>query len=277
MKKGWKIFLITCLSLVAVGIVGTIIGFALGASTGELGNHIKDSGLYGFSRDLADADESLGDTFESQGERREIGRVNTIDVSNEFGVIEIVASPDDKVYVEEGQGRGSFEVEQEDGELEISSEAYLLNRFFSHRGKWIRLYLPPDTRFSEVSLDVGAGRLQADHINASQLALNVDAGEGIIRDFTADSLDIECGAGKVEVAGDVKNEADIDCSVGETVTTLNAAQEDFNYSLNCGVGEIKLGDTSYSGIGHDQDINNNARKNISIDCGVGRVEVNFRQ
>ena len=46
--------------------------------------------------------------------------------------------------------------------------------------------------------------------------------------------------------------------------------------MNISAGEIDIGDSSYSGIGHEKKISNpGASGKMDLDCGVGNITVDF--
>ena len=71
------------------------------------------------------------------------------------------------------------------------------------------------------------------------------------------------------------NEIEPDCGVGELLLNLKGVKEDYNYDLECGIGEIRCADESYSGFGKDYTIDNHAAKNMEIECGIGQITVKY--
>ena len=110
---------------------------------------------------------------------------------------------------------------------------------------------------------------------AEELCVDVGAGEADINRFTAGEVDFNCGTGSIITSGDVKEKADIDCGIGQITFTANGKQSDYNYEITCGIGEVVCGQSTYSGIGCDEKINNHAAKEMNIECGIGEVNVNF--
>ena len=52
-------------------------------------------------------------------------------------------------------------------------------------------------------------------------------------------------------------------------------KSDYNYNLECGVGEIILGDETYSGLGGEKRVQNGGNKLIEAECSVGRIQIAF--
>lgn len=139
----------------------------------------------------------------------------------------------------------------------------------------ITVTIPENMKFDEVELNMKAGKLKAEQIRSSDFTVNAGAGEVSILDFQSDQARFKCGAGSVTASGDAAKKLEADCGVGELHLNLKGVKEDYNYDLECGIGEIVCGDKSYSGFGKDYTIDNHAAKNMEIDCGIGQITVKF--
>ena len=58
---------------------------------------------------------------------------------------------------------------------------------------------------------------------------------------------------------------------------LTGEQQDYNYSLSCDVGSIKVGDISVSGLGREKEIDNDADYDMDVSCDVGNIDVIFEK
>jgi hypothetical protein len=124
----------------------------------------------------------------------------------------------------------------------------------------IILYLPQDVKFYEMDISVGAGSLKSK-----------------LQSVHAENADIAVAAGAAEIQGIMAQEMYLECGVGSATLVLHGEQEDYNYSLECGMGEVKIADGSYSGIAVEQQIDHGASKNLNIECGMGSVNVKFEK
>ena len=43
-----------------------------------------------------------------------------------------------------------------------------------------------------------------------------------------------------------------DCGIGNIDLDINGKESDYDYEISCSAGEVDIGDSSYSGIGHEQ-------------------------
>ncbi|MDY3919778.1 MAG: DUF4097 family beta strand repeat-containing protein [Candidatus Limivivens sp.] len=125
-------------------------------------------------------------------------------------------------------------------------------------GSWIRIEVPRGTVFDTIALSAGVGTVD-------------------LTDLTCRRLEVESGVGSVYFAGDVTGTCRISGGVGEVEMKLAGSAADFNYSLDCGIGEITVGDSIYSGLGNTREINHQAKKEMDVDCGIGSVRIYFEE
>lgn len=154
----------------------------------------------------------------------------------------------------------------------------------------LEIYLP-ERALEKIELDLGAARLYAESLQAEKLNLDLGAGEVRIDNIKAEKADVELGAGEVQLknldaaekailgvgtgllqvdsftGGDV----DLECGVGCLDICVQGRETDYNYTMSCGIGSIELNSRSYSGLGHEETINNNASKKITMECGIGDI------
>ena len=196
-----------------------------------------------------------------------------------------------KIQVSEDNCQGYVE----GGTMEISGTSKVNSNSDGNLGGSICLYVPEGYYFENTSLDLGAGSLSVEELQTGALEANVGAGKMTFEKLDADQAELDCGAGQMTVEelssrvaevsvgmgsvrlnGDVTERLDGECSMGELKLTLAGVQTDFNYDLSCGMGELKVGDDSYNGLAQEKQINNNASKNMELECAMGSVVVEFR-
>ena len=57
---------------------------------------------------------------------------------------------------------------------------------------------------------------------------------------------------------------------------VTGKEKDYNYDLSCGMGEIDLENSEYSGLGIEKTISNEgAKKDMVLECGMGEIDVEF--
>lgn len=244
------------LILFILGLILTVIGFSLGGSMIEM--------------------------FRLNGEESTLEEEYKIDEIKSLD-LEIGAA---KVEIREGTGfrikaQGTFEnrfsSKVENGTWKIKNKGITSNFFaFGNQGVTILIEVPKDMKFENLKLDIGAGQLQADKLMAQNSKIEVGAGNLKMKEFVTDRIDLNCGVGNVEIAGDIKQGGKVECGIGNVMIQLVKPQENYNYKVEVGIGEVRLGNDSYSGLGNERRINSNPTQNyFDLSCGVGKVEIKF--
>ena len=139
----------------------------------------------------------------------------------------------------------------------------------------LKYRIPASITLAQGLFESGAGQIEAQTLIAKQkLDAEIGAGDFYIIEATLGETDIECGVGRFEIGSCTLNgNADISGGVGDVSIGIIGEKEDFNYELSCGMGELDVFDDSYTSLGKDKEIDNDAKYSISLDCGVGRVNV----
>ena len=108
--------------------------------------------------------------------------------------------------------------------------------------------------------------------------MEIGAGQAEINDLCAESLDIEVGAGQAELMNLDVQYFSATAGAGQITAELVGNEEDYNYDVECGIGEIKIGKNSYGGFGRDTHIENpEAKREMDIECGVGQIAIEFQK
>lgn len=132
-----------------------------------------------------------------------------------------------------------------------------------------------DLNVTKVSLEVGAGQVEIQNLVATDMDVSVGAGYVWISNMQVTELDVEVGMGVFSADGAVNGNVDVECSMGNVEMTLEGSEQDFNYSLEVGMGTIQLNDNTYGGLAEERDINNHAAKEMDIECSMGNVAIMF--
>lgn len=128
------------------------------------------------------------------------------------------------------------------------------------------------------NFNIGAGKFEADAVTISQSAsLVVGAGSMDITDLTADNVKIDCGVGSVSLSGSITGSNQIKCGIGHVALNLTTTESDYRYSVNCGIGKVRIG--SLSSVSHSTGTfgNSSAENSFTLDCGIGSIEMDFEQ
>lgn len=129
----------------------------------------------------------------------------------------------------------------------------------------------------KVLLEVGAGQIVLSEAVAETLDVTVGMGEIIVKDLTADKLLGKVGMGHLYLEGSIYDKADVECAMGSLEMVVKGSQDDFDYDIECGMGNIKIGDNSYGGVAQEKNIDNGASGKMIVECAMGDVNISFTE
>ena len=144
--------------------------------------------------------------------------------------------------------------------------------------KQIKVIVPSGKDFDTVSLGVDMGTIDLEcDLKVQELSVEVGAGEfSGYGNITAAYCDLQVGAGTIDIDQIDIQKLNADCGAGEIDMVVTGKEKDYNYDLSCGMGEIDLEDSEYSGLGIEKNISNEgARKDMVLECGMGEIDVEF--
>lgn len=289
MKSFTRACLIFSGTVIAIGLVLTIIGGCLGA--GSKFASMVNNGYFSWG-----GHNSIINTQDLQTRTEEFTDIDKLNIDLKYGelVIEKVEGNGYKVVAENVVD--GYTCKNNNGELIIKDN--IRNRFTFEFGDDIHpivtVYIPENANFDKVTIemgagsvsvsdinsddlgiDIGAGELKGNNINAKDTTLSVGAGNLEIDKFVTDTIDMECGTGKMEVSGSINGNADVECGLGNIVLSVTNNEQDYNYNLDCGIGNITVGEQSYGGVASEKTIDNNANNKMDVECGVGNIDIYF--
>lgn len=129
----------------------------------------------------------------------------------------------------------------------------------------------------DVDLSIGTGNVEIAALEAEYADLEVGAGNLKVNDMEVSELDLEIGAGNANLEGKITEDATIDCGVGNLDLLLIGNENDYDYSLECAVGKINIGNNRFSGLASERYVDHNSGRKITIDCAIGTVNVYFKE
>lgn len=206
--------------------------------------------------------------------------------------VETKVSKDDRIYLE-AKGMRKFQGYVEGDTL------YVLGTVKSgitwSDDKSVIIYLPEDSFFDEVEIDMGAGTFDMDRLNAKEISLevgagritlgsvqarelsvSVGAGQIELKEMAAGELDAEVGMGEFTAQGTLDGDAEIECSMGNVELKLDGRKEDFDYEIEGAMGSIQLDKEDLGGFAQERNIDNGAAKTMKLECSMGNITVEFR-
>ncbi|MGN0166656.1 MAG: DUF4097 family beta strand repeat-containing protein [Acetatifactor sp.] len=220
--------------------------------------------------------------------------VDSLDIEVGGCTFETVPSGDDSFYIE-AKKAGKFQAYVEDNVLYVVETASSRNLNGIGDCK-ITLYVPEGCSFAAADIELGAGTLEFDELNASKAELSVGAGQIIVNgikaveldasigmgqmhlmDICVENLDAEVGMGELIANGSIGSTAVIECSMGNVEMKIDGSQKDFNYEIEGAMGNIDIGKDSYSGFSQSKTVDNSAEKRIEVSGSMGNISLMFTE
>ncbi len=154
----------------------------------------------------------------------------------------------------------------------------------------VTVYVPEDMIFDEIDIDMGAGTLTADVLNAKGLTVDMGAGEAIIDELNVSeeaeidggagsitvlkgniaNLDADTGAGDFDISARLSGTSSIDHGIGEANICLTGSEDDYTIELEKGIGEATL-----NGFEVSDGTYGNGPARLEVDCGIGEINIDF--
>lgn len=132
--------------------------------------------------------------------------------------------------------------------------------------------------FLEADIEVGAGQMFLENLICGSLKVDVGAGELVGKNLTVyDSAEWSVDAGHLQMDAAVEGDLDVECSVGSAELTLAGDEAAFNYEIECAAGMIQVGSMEFAGLSAERSLNNNAAKEMDLNCQMGAIEITFKQ
>lgn len=258
MKKFTKISMILAGIFAAVGLICLIGSFALGLTFGTFAEMVSDGkfsfGIGNMSFGIGNHGFGLG-VVSTDSKEQEVSadKCENLEIELGAGSLELVYDDVDKIEIRQN-GVSGFKSKMDGDTLKIEGG---LKVGINSNGGTITITIPKGMRFDEVDLEVGAGEAYIGKLTTNLLDVEVGAGEADIRDLDTVTLNAGVGAGKLYME-------------------LVGSENDYNYDVECGIGEILIGDNSYGGLGKNQSVSNTgAKRMLDVECGIGEVEISF--
>ncbi len=159
----------------------------------------------------------------------------------------------------------------------------------------------------KIDLKAGAGELNFKELSAQEMTLKVGAGDANFNKFCIEeSCDIkvgageinlgsednilsenvianlngECAAGEIYIAGKLTGDADLDCATGEIDLLLDGNRNNYNINTSGALAEINVeNSTEFTNKESSDDSQKNKEQfaNISLDCSLGEINVDFEE
>lgn len=146
----------------------------------------------------------------------------------------------------------------------------------NHKKNYVRITLNHKQKINELNLDVDAGSVHMDSMTVDTLNLSCDAGDIDVKDVQCDNGKFDVDAGSILISGTLKNYIEIDCDAGSVEVNMQKPKDSFGYRIESNVGDVTLGNQSFSGVVVNNDVPVGTSYLFDIQCDAGSVEINFK-
>ena len=287
MKLFTKISLIVAAVAGGLGILGIVIGLAMGADIHDLSNmgiHLSPHQQVAVSSVITeDVEEKIVTKIEeadgihdNNRHHREklhdytcsIPDIKHLEVEAQNAQITIFAvdSMEEFVYYSDKE---NLTAKVEDSTLKIEDHSSWQDKIK------LELYIPVGV-FKEIEIEAAAGSIVADRIIADSVTMEIDAASVQIEELqVTKEAELRVKAGEIVVGYYDGPRLDVDCSVGSITVVCEGNEFDYNYEMECGMGRIAFDKESYSLIGEKIRHNNSRSKMIEAKCEMGEIIIEF--
>lgn len=126
-----------------------------------------------------------------------------------------------------------------------------------------------------LSIESAAGSVTANGLVAERVRLETGAGSLDLAGCRFDDTRIETGAGRLVFKGTLGTNTEISTGAGTVSLSLTGSSDDYRFTFKRGVGSVRIGDETHTGIGVGTAGNRDAKRVIELSSGVGSVSVDF--
>lgn len=254
-------------TFIVIGVIALTAGLTMGARPEQFLNiDLAERGLSLFrvgSRQLP----ALADIQEPEKEKRFLAEaIEELKISVASGKVEIYSTTGEEIICYSNR---------EDTIYHQKGNRFILEDKELDTPIRLKIYLPARV-YKEAEMELGACRVTIDQLMTEELSLELGAGRLEAAQLNAGkSMRIQVGAGTVEAARCRAENLDLECGIGSLKVCLEGKEDDYDYRLECGIGTILLGKEAFSGIGGEKQINNGTGRQVNAECGMGRMAISF--
>ncbi|MCL1817148.1 MAG: hypothetical protein FWG43_06070 [Clostridiales bacterium] len=137
----------------------------------------------------------------------------------------------------------------------------------------LTVVLPYDFVAENMTIILGAGSVRAEYLQAQELQLDVGLGNCQIGSLYAELASLKVGVGNLEARHFFAKQAQLEVGLGNMELSLTQPLEQFYCHVEVGLGNIKLGGNSYSGVADVYTGAENAPYALDLNCGLGNISI----
>lgn len=139
----------------------------------------------------------------------------------------------------------------------------------------LEIYIPLG-ELKEIEIEAINGTVSADKMAADNVTIEIDNAAVEIEELIVENkAELKINAGQMVIGYYSGTELETECAMGSIMVVCEGNQNDYNYDLECGMGQIQIQENKYSGIGKDLQIHNESDKFIKAECALGEIILEF--
>lgn len=279
MSKGLKFCLVLGIACVILGggIAGAAVAMGADRSAGiamwNLSNHWEN----GWDDSWNDSWNEIipGNTDEIEADYGDAyAGINELEINFAAGNIMIESGGEDSIQIwSDSDDYYRWSVSENTLKVNTSKK----NIGYDNQKHTLHIRIPEGWIFHEVDIDMAAGNFYAEELYAGSLDIDMAAGNVEIGSGKIGELAVDMTAGRILCQAAVQHELDIDMTAGHANVLMLGEETDYNYEITCAMGNIDIGNSSYSGMRQKKEINNHSERDIDIDCAAGNVTISFAE
>lgn len=289
----------TSVVAIVIGIIFTGIGYAINGSF-SLSNSLNYNRISQNSKTISKSEE--------------VKQFNNIDIDVAVNDVKIIPSDKYKIEVRYKIDKSYINYRVENNTLIIEENIKKNNNYnFKKESKnYINVYIPKNTSIDDVKIVSDIANLSLNDMIANQLDITCNVGNIQSRDCSIENVKIETDTGNIEINnletnfaetysnlgniviknstinkkfdasndlgnidinGKLYGKSNITTDLGNIELSIDENRNLYNYNIKNDLGVFKLDGQKYN---KHLNINNNCENDISIECGTGKVELNFK-
>lgn len=265
MRRFTRKCLKTALVLAVIGIAFGLASLCMGFRPGDLSDAMEEGRFTFGSHNVVSIKAPSGSLRKvSCDETFAASEVTSLKLDVDTVPCTIIPEDTDKWSVTGSGLPSDFTCSVKDGLLKISCNDSVFNFF----GNWnlgkdsakLEIHAPEDQMLDTVKIETGVGEFTVK--------------DGYLK---CRHMKLDCGVGEVSVWADVSEKLEFDGGIGEFYLKLKGREDEFDFEIDHGIGDVEIGDTHHSGLGIDHESGHDAEKKIIIDHGIGEVTVEFSE
>lgn len=196
------------------------------------------------------------------------------------------------INVNDSDENGNHKISIFGMDISVGSDSYVS---YNDKTKFV-ITIPKDFEVETFNLEVDTGSVKIDNLLTKEAYINVDTGDCniknltalnksnysvdtgnlTIQNLTAKDVTLDCGVGNINVNGVITGQSEVTCDVGNVMVNCVGNIDNYNYSVDCGIGTVIINDNKYTGVSSEYTKNNDAENGFTLECDIGKITLNIK-